>query len=97
MARDSVCRSHSASMEAEDNFRWTALHHACHGGHLEIVDILLEAGANINAVCLSGGTPLNRAIESSRVELVQYLLEKGIKLHTENRKGQLHAAGSLNK
>jgi ankyrin repeat protein len=50
---------------------------------------LLNSGANIEAVALNGATPLMRAIESSRPEVVQLLIERGAKMRVENRKGKL--------
>ena len=36
---------------------------------------------------MNGATPLMRAVESSKPELVQYLIEKGAKVQVENKKG----------
>ena len=52
-----------------------------------IVEYLLNNGANMEAVTMNGATPLMRAIESSKVEVVQYLIDSGAKLQIENRKG----------
>ncbi|XP_029654757.1 ankyrin repeat and EF-hand domain-containing protein 1-like [Octopus sinensis] len=69
--------------------KWTPLHHACHSGRLDVVAHLVEAGADVNAISLNGGTPITRAIESSAFDVVKYLLEKGgAKLRTETRKGK---------
>lgn len=76
-----------ASVNARDNFKWTPLHHACHAGQLDIVEILLDNGAELDAMAMSGGTPLTRAIESSREQVVDYLILKGAKMQTENKKG----------
>lgn len=37
---------------------------------------------------MNGGTPLTRAIESSRENVVNYLIGKGVKIQTENKKGK---------
>ncbi len=43
---------------------------------------------------MNGATPFMRAVESSKVDVVQYLVERGAKLQIENKKGmfnrQLH-------
>ena len=39
--------------------------------------LLLDAGCNIDAQSVNGGTPLMRAIETSQREMVKLLLEKG--------------------
>ena len=78
----------SADVNARDNFKWTSLHHACHAGLLDTVEYLLEHGALMEAVTLNGATPLVRAIESSKPDVVQYLINKGAKVQIENAKGQ---------
>ena len=77
----------SADVNATDNFKWTALHFACHSGIKDVVEYLLRAGANIEARALNGATPLMRAIESSNSDVVQLLLDNGAKLRVRNRKG----------
>ena len=80
-----------ANLQSEDNFRWTPLHFACHSGMYDVIEYLVEKGANIDAVTMNGATPFMRAIESSKPEIVQYLLEKGVKVQTETRKGHLRS------
>ncbi|TYK16507.1 ankyrin-3-like isoform X1 [Cucumis melo var. makuwa] len=57
----------------------TALHLAAEGGHLEVMDELLERGANIDArtkgAC--GWTPLHTAAKERRKEAVKFLVENG--------------------
>jgi len=53
------------------------LHHACHSGQVDLVQLLLENGAEIDAQTISGGTPLMRAVESSREAVVELLISKG--------------------
>ncbi len=54
----------------------TALFLATGPGHLEIVKLLVEAGANLNTIC-KNITPLMLASRRGRTEIVKYLLEKG--------------------
>ncbi len=42
-----------------------------------VVRLLLDAGCNIDAQSVNGGTPLMRAIETSQRDMVKLLLEKG--------------------
>ena len=67
----------SADINARDNFKWMALHHACHSGQIDLVQLLLEHGAEMDAQTINGGTPLMRAIESSRESVVEFLISKG--------------------
>ncbi|XVF81414.1 hypothetical protein PTKIN_Ptkin15bG0153200 [Pterospermum kingtungense] len=57
----------------------TPLHLAAEGGHLEVMDELLERGANIDArtkgAC--GWTPLHAAAKERKKEAVKFLIENG--------------------
>lgn len=64
------------------------MHHAAHAGMLDVVELLYNNGASIDSVAMNGATPMNRAIESSKLNVVQFLMDKGAKLATENRKGE---------
>ncbi|XP_043694064.1 ankyrin-3-like [Telopea speciosissima] len=57
----------------------TPLHLAAHGGHLKVMDELLERGANIDArtkgAC--GWTPLHNAAKERKREAIRFLVENG--------------------
>lgn len=55
----------------------TPLHSAAAGQNLTIVRMLLEAGADVNAVQEGGFTPLMGAAQNGNVEMVRLLLEHG--------------------
>lgn len=55
----------------------TPLYLAAEHGHLEIVRILVEAGADPNAGDFSGRTPLDSATENGHQEVARYLAEHG--------------------
>jgi hypothetical protein len=55
----------------------TALHSAAYIGDLEIVKVLLKAGANINAKDKHIGTPLCDAARGSQIDVAAYLLSQG--------------------
>lgn len=74
-------------MNKQDQFVWTPLHHAAHAGHVEIIELLLEAGAAVDAPALNGGTPLMRAIQSSRPSCVDVLLKAGADVNAVNKTG----------
>jgi ankyrin repeat protein len=53
---------------------------AAKGGNLELVKLLVEHGAEINAGALSGATPLQFACMEGKIEMVNYLIERGASL-----------------
>jgi hypothetical protein len=55
----------------------TYLHVAARKGYLEIVELLLEKGAAINAQNRFGATPLMAAAANERKEVVKLLMERG--------------------
>ena len=80
-----VKRSHSVNEVDTDGM--IALHWAATGGHLAIVRLLLEKGADINAKDEFGNTALHRAVESKQEELVQLLLKKGADINAKHKYG----------
>ena len=55
----------------------TALHHAAQSGHLAIIDMLLKAGCDINAVDKNQWTPLMNACYWANEDAVYNLLDAG--------------------
>lgn len=53
---------------------WTALHEASAVGDLEVVRLLLEAGANVNARSKDGITPLHDAAYSGHYQVREQVL-----------------------
>ncbi len=57
----------------DGSITWSALIHACFKGHKQIVQLLLQAGANANAAAVKY-TPLVAAAENGHLEIVTMLL-----------------------
>ena len=55
----------------EDGF--APLHVACENGHVEIVKLLLQEGANKNQISKEGSTPLSLACKFGHREVVSVL------------------------
>ncbi|WP_447983493.1 ankyrin repeat domain-containing protein [Nitrospira sp. Nam74] len=53
-------------------------------GHSEVVRLLLDHGAHINATDHTGWTPLHAAIYGGHAEVVQLLLERGAQMDQPN-------------
>jgi ankyrin repeat protein len=77
----------------------TALHKAASNDKLEIVELLLQKGADIEAKDKYGYTVLHKAARYSKLEIVNLLLEKGANIEAKDKYGEtaLHKAASNNK
>ncbi|XP_012283371.1 ankyrin repeat domain-containing protein 39 [Orussus abietinus] len=63
------------SASAEDLAGYTPLHYAARNGHYKICEMLLENGANVNAITRSGrATALHRAAMQGHQDIVKLLL-----------------------
>lgn len=61
----------------------TALHAAAYQGHEEMVEVLLQAGADLEAAGNDGLTPMYLAAQQKHQSVVQTLLKAGAQLETE--------------
>jgi len=62
---------------------WAALQN-----NTAMIDVLLDAGADINATNLSGFTPLHHAAEGEAIEAIKLLIEKGASLDLKTKQGR---------
>jgi ankyrin repeat protein len=63
-------------VEAMDDFG-TSMHRAAGEGHVDVLKVLAELGANVNSPGLLGVRPLHCAAAEGRVEAVRVLVELG--------------------
>ncbi|KAH8757099.1 putative ankyrin repeat-containing protein, partial [Hyaloscypha finlandica] len=80
----------------DNNKRATALHLASKNGHLVIVEVLIQSGADVNAQTSKGVIPLHGAVVRGHEHITRVLLESGADfmkpLPTRNRPTILHVA-----
>jgi ankyrin repeat protein len=69
-------------VNAKNEYGWTHLNHAAEGGHKEIVELLIAAGADLN-VERYGETPLDTAIFTRKTEIADLLRKHGGKTGEE--------------
>ncbi|XP_005113592.3 protein fem-1 homolog B, partial [Aplysia californica] len=63
----------------------TALWCASGAGHLDIVELLIKNGANVNNSTATNSTPLRAACFDGRLDIVKYLLEHGADMTIPNK------------
>ena len=67
---------------------WTPLHYAATGGHLKMIELLLEHYAFIDAQAPNGNTPLMMAAYFGTPEAVKLLIEQGADVKMTNQSGK---------
>ena len=65
-------------MDSPSNF----LHLACENGHLQVVQQLIEFGANVNQLSGDGLTPLSMACAKGHKDVARLLVSKGAFVHS---------------
>ena len=65
----------------------TPLHFAVQNGDVEIIQMLLDKDANINALNISGHTPFHLALISKKIEIIRILLNRGATVEPTSRYG----------
>ncbi|KAL8856321.1 MAG: hypothetical protein Q9178_007085 [Gyalolechia marmorata] len=76
-----VLLKHSQALVHDKNFHGkTALHNAAERGLLEVVQLLIEHGADLGAKSITMETPLSYAASSGNISCVQALLDAGVPL-----------------
>ena len=66
---------------------WTPLHYAATGGHLELIRLLLDHSAYIDAESPNGSTPLMMAARYGAIDGARLLLEEGADPTLKNEQG----------
>ncbi|KAL1123279.1 hypothetical protein AAG570_002365 [Ranatra chinensis] len=74
--------------QSKSNMGWTPLHLATYFGHKEVVELLLDNQADINAVNDAGDTPLHKASFINREDLVLLMLERNADVNIRNGEGK---------
>jgi len=66
---------------------WSALYQAALRGYVSVAQALLDHGATIDAHDAKKETPLRRAVNCRRIEIVRLLVRHGADPHAADRRG----------
>lgn len=69
------CRRREVDLDGKNIGGWTPLMYAAYIGHDNIVNLLLEAGVNVNAATAKGLTPLMLAASCGNESIAYFLLQ----------------------
>ena len=86
-----LLKSDPSLIDARDTDGSTPLHCATWKGHEKVAELLLKAGANVNAVNENehwGTTPLHAAAHANQAKIAQLLLDHGANVKAEDREGR---------
>ncbi|KAK3879252.1 hypothetical protein Pcinc_016163 [Petrolisthes cinctipes] len=83
------------SPDTKGNLHWSILHHACARGHLNIVSLLIERGANVNAEDSNRTSPLHTACFYGHQRIVQLLLDSGANVNAQDGRGNTPLYSSI--
>jgi TonB family protein len=78
----------AADLDAADEAGWTALMYAVKGGHDEIVEMLLEAGASVHPRNETQATALHLAARHGRTLSARHLLRAGADIELRDSEGR---------
>ena len=89
-ARNTVVQfllAHNADVQARDKCEYTALHFAAQAGNIDVITLLLEAGASVNAKDNYGNGPMMRCNNDTPAAVFETLLKYGADPFQKNNFG----------
>lgn len=79
------------NIPSQNGYNVYPIHSAAAANYTMLAKMLLEAGADINVVQMSGTTPLHSAAHNGNIELLIVLLEAGANVHAKMEDGKTPA------
>lgn len=76
----------SLDVSPKDALGNTPLHYSAQGGHIDTLKMLLERGADCNAINFTGESPLHKAVVQGSEEIITAILEGGGDPRIANKK-----------
>ncbi|KAK3988497.1 hypothetical protein QBC44DRAFT_382245 [Cladorrhinum sp. PSN332] len=87
---ETLIETGKADVNVQDKEGWTPLRLAVQGGHVAIVELLLQANADMTIKGKDGSTPLSIAIQRQNTQMVRLFQDRGkemIRIFQERAKG----------
>lgn len=86
----------SKLLEYKDEDGYTAIHRAAYNGHVQVIEKLIQFGANVTAKTNDKWQPLHCACKWNQVEVASLLLQNGADINAQTQGGQtpLHLVSS---
>jgi ankyrin repeat protein len=75
-------------MNARDSVGWRILHEAALKGKLQLAEMLIKGGADVNGKTKNGATPLHHAAYNGHLEMAKFLISKGAIVDETNDDGE---------
>jgi len=88
LVQELIQRSADPNIPSENSFKVSPLHSACAISNLEIAELLLLNGAEVNAKQLNGVTPLHSAAHNGALNLVKLLIRYGANVNSKMENGE---------
>jgi len=91
IARYLVLKGADVNMPSNNGFNVFPIHSAAAGNYTDIVQLLIESGANVNVKQQAGATPLHSAAQNGNPDMLILLLQAGAEINVRMEGGKLPA------
>jgi ankyrin repeat protein len=78
-----LVEAHPELHDTRSQDSWTPLHLVARGGRTDLVGLLLQNGADVNAKGWNAATPLHWAANNGHIQVVKLLLTKGAQINAK--------------
>ena len=84
---DRLLTKHGITANTEKGNYWSPFHIACFKNNLELAEVLLNGGANIDVQSNEGETALHGAAANGNMDIIELLIKKGADCNIKNQNG----------
>ena len=76
------------NIASNNQFKVAPIHSACAISNLEITELLIQHGADVNAKQMQGVTPLHSAVHNGQTKLSKLLIDNGAEINAKTDNGE---------